>query len=1441
MNTPISSKPPVASTSNFLGKVWIDTAQITRIETAQDGKRHIKAGLVTGWAIGPEPFTTIEVVVNGKRVARAKVGRYRPDIAELYPSIPHAEYTGFEAILTQGELPEGPCDIILMAVSTSGKVFVKRQHLSGTDGLPGAGVAAMRTHIERCELDGAGTLCVSGWAVSQTPIISVQLFGNGSKIAGTLPGLPRPDVAEMFPHIPNSDRSGFYVTASLPARAQGDSDVITIEVLARDGTLRRVVTTPRRVLQLALPPAPIAAAEFPSANAPVAPPPIVAEQKSPPPEDIWFFCDTVHIDTEGKCQLSGWSAAMAGLESLSLNYGGVVLGQAELGLPRPDVARAYPQLSGNGRAGFSFDLTHREGFPEGPASLVVTATLRDGTQRQFDVDAMIVQPAARVSHYDNIVLGLDTFQIVSGRATKTVTGAFQLGGWAVARAGVRQIEVFLDGQSLGLAYIGIRRDELQAIFFDFPDTLRAGFALSVPTRFLKDGQSEIRILITDLDGKTLEQRFNIDIAKTGAEGATQALRHKMPWAEAQTGLDIIAARGPLPVCDVVLRLDGRRGQEERALASLASLARQVWPEWRLWLAPTEDAAAESGAGGAGVRAMCKALVAARPQDAARIALLTEMPARNNDGLVAILNAGDILAADGLLAPLLALRQSDALVYADDRRPDPQNPGSLGACRKPGWSPDLILSQNYIGRAWLARHRLLVRAGLTPQDLARSGDYAAVLALTSAAGPQAIRHLPSLMIEAAGARETPATERRSLTAHLRAAGLDARVQPGAAPFLHRVARKAAKAATVSIIIPSIGAKDHIIRCLESIRSHQTAMKVEIVIVDNLRRRGLNAAGKAWKAWFRAHADTVVEVDEPFNWSRLNNLGAAAAKGDYLLFLNDDIEVISPDWLDVLVAEAARPEVGVVGAQLLYPDGKVQHAGMFLSRSDMGNARHAFRFADANDPGYFGLALSQRNVLCVTGACMMVRRAVFDDVNGFDEAHSVVNNDVDFCLRLHRAGRLVVFTPHARLTHHELASRANLKDNFDRRAFLQSWGDLCQAGDPYFNPALSTEADDYAPEEEPLREVYAGHPLGARDKIQRILAVKLDHIGDLVTALPALRRLKALFPHAHLTALVGRSAMGIAAMETAIDTLIPFEFFAPRSGLGRKKLSKADYAALEADLKARNFDLALDLRKLGDTRHILQHSGAPLMAGFDHKGEFPWLDITLEWERDALQVEKRNHVATDLLNLIEAVGTAFVTDRRTIATPASALPPLSDGLRAEFADLFANPYVVIHPAAGTPLRQWAPEKFARLIDLLADEDDMRVALIGGPDERDIAERVLEGVRCKDRVFNLVGRSKLAEVPRIMAESLLFVGNNSGPSHIASGLGVPTVSVHSALVSSQEWGPLGPAAVALRRNMSCAPCYIASVEQCHRAMACLTSLTPFAVHDLCRRFLALRQSKG
>ena len=184
---------------------------------------------------------------------------------------------------------------------------------------------------------------------------------------------------------------------------------------------------------------------------------------------------------------------------------------------------------------------------------------------------------------------------------------------------------------------------------------------------------------------------------------------------------------------------------------------------------------------------------------------------------------------------------------------------------------------------------------------------------------------------------------------------------------------------------------------SLRERTAYRNFEIVCIDNIPDSQV-----AWKIWLQQNADRVVPMPEAFNWSHFNNRGVAAASGEYLLFLNDDIEVTQADWLDALLEHAQRPEVAVVGPQLLYPDGKVQHAGMFLATR--GTARHAFRFAAGDEPGYFGLALTQRNVIAVTGACMLMRRGVYQALGGFEEAHEIINNDLDFCLRAHLAGQV-----------------------------------------------------------------------------------------------------------------------------------------------------------------------------------------------------------------------------------------------------------------------------------------------------------------------------------------------------------------------------------------------------------------------------------------------------
>ena len=192
-------------------------------------------------------------------------------------------------------------------------------------------------------------------------------------------------------------------------------------------------------------------------------------------------------------------------------------------------------------------------------------------------------------------------------------------------------------------------------------------------------------------------------------------------------------------------------------------------------------------------------------------------------------------------------------------------------------------------------------------------------------------------------------------------------------------------------------------------------------------------------------------------RLNNAGAAAASGELLLFLNDDVEATDPDWMDDLVRQVRRPSVGVVGSMLLYPDGMIQHAGVLLVGHG-GGAAHWFQGLDPDDDLYLDLQRVTREVSAVTGACLMVERSVFEELGGFDEELEVSGNDVDFCMRVAATGRRVLWTPHSRLVHHESRSRSSVPYVPDQARLWERWEAMLRSGDPCFSPNLDADRAD-----------------------------------------------------------------------------------------------------------------------------------------------------------------------------------------------------------------------------------------------------------------------------------------------------------------------------------------------------------------------------------------------
>ena len=246
-----------------------------------------------------------------------------------------------------------------------------------------------------------------------------------------------------------------------------------------------------------------------------------------------------------------------------------------------------------------------------------------------------------------------------------------------------------------------------------------------------------------------------------------------------------------------------------------------------------------------------------------------------------------------------------------------------------------------------------------------------------------------------------------------------------------------------------------RNLKSIEEKTDYKNYEIIIVDN------NSQEKETHDYFRSLSKKgnirVIEYKDKFNFSKINNFAVSQAKGDHILFLNNDIEVTSKGWLESMLEHSTREEVGAVGAKLVFPNNTIQHAGTVLGLG--GVAGHSHKHLPSESNGYFGALNTIRNYSAVTAACLLIKKKLFEEVGGFDEIHlSVAFNDVDLCLKLKEKGYLIVYTPFAVLYHYESTSRGYDLNPSEILAIKNKWGKILLS-DPYYNPNLSLDSEDF----------------------------------------------------------------------------------------------------------------------------------------------------------------------------------------------------------------------------------------------------------------------------------------------------------------------------------------------------------------------------------------------
>jgi GT2 family glycosyltransferase len=644
------------------------------------------------------------------------------------------------------------------------------------------------------------------------------------------------------------------------------------------------------------------------------------------------------------------------------------------------------------------------------------------------------------------------------------SGAITIKGWCVAQGGVDSVQIDIPGiPRLGVVP-SVPRPDVKKHHADLDTTGRAGFAVDFDSLALPNGRHTITLRLISRGKPIRETRTAVQIDHENGF-ASDYYRWIHDFEEPDDDLIVLkllsfSLRPKFSILMPVFNTD-----PAQLTSAIESVLAQSYSNWELCIA--DDSSTQSH-----IRAMLERFVA---QDS-RIKVVFQA---DRGGISRTCNAawematGDyvcFLDHDDTLSPHALAYLCEALdrhpnadmLYSDEDKVDLKDK-RFEPFFKPDWSPDLLLSENYVCHLLALRQDLARKIGRLNPDCDGSQDYDLILRASAEASE--IRHVPHVLYHWRAAETSTAlaseNKRYSLGAAQRAiTARGFRVEPGRISGRWRVRYEIPSGTQVSIIIASGGKLDVLRANLSNLFKKTTFKAYEIVVIDNSKHNGI----ENYIRELQNQHKNVRYLDwrnKPFNYSAINNAAARECNSPLLLFLNDDTSVIEPGWLEAMAELAIRPEVGAVGAKLLYPDGRIQHAGVVMGIYD--NCGHAFKGLDGGTSHYFDFPDVIRNVSAVTGACLMTRADVFWKVGGFDEVQfAVAFNDIDLCLKIANEGYRVLYTPHALLYHHEAFSKTS-KDIVPHpqevEAMRLKWEGVIDA-DPYYNPNLTRNDEDYS---------------------------------------------------------------------------------------------------------------------------------------------------------------------------------------------------------------------------------------------------------------------------------------------------------------------------------------------------------------------------------------------
>lgn len=797
--------------------------------------------------------------------------------------------------------------------------------------------------------------------------------------------------------------------------------------------------------------------------------------------DFCFSIDEERYDDRHGHVLSldGWYShpdrKTYGFELLGDGYDTVELPEIQR-RERPDVAQALGCEFGDFLPGFTVQIPEVLKLAEKYQSLELF--LRDGEERVSiweisadELDELIKENLVEY-HLDRVEILYDTM--------------LEIQGWVVDQRGSVEVTVHQEDASLLDCRIsrGRRPDVVERRNLDEEyKTQEIGFRISAALPEIKGGE-----IILHFCGDSVTKTYTIDIEELRKQNKPKGFLSRLFGKEsvAEGGYEAWLARHK--VDKRTLRRQKHSAFAQKPLISiviplyctplpylkelLESVRRQSYENWQLCLADgsPDDKAKEFIEKHYGRE---KRIVYRKLEENGGISVNTnEAVALAAGEYLMLCDHDDTLEPDALYEIVKAINDTGAdVLYTDEDKVSMDGRHYFDPNFKPDFNLFRLRENNYICHIFVVKKSLTDETGLLRSEFDGAQDFDFILRCCEKA--QKIMHIPKVLYHWRCHMDSTAADpsskayayeagRKAVREHYQRLGIDAKVEMTERPGWYRSHVKVQGNPLISVIIPNKDHTDDLELCLFSMTRKSTYRNYEILIVEN------NSEKEETFEYYRKLPDRypkarVLTWEKEFNYSAINNFAAKEAKGEYLLFLNNDVEILTPDWMEEMLQNCQQENVAAVGAKLYYPDDTIQHAGVVLGLG--GIAGHIMCRASKEDPGYFGRMISVQEISAVTAACMMVKKSDFDAVGGLDETFQVAFNDIDLCMKFRAAGKKIIFTPYAELYHYESKSRG-LEDTpekqfrFDKevKRFQEKWAQQLEMGDPYYSPNLSvTEGD------------------------------------------------------------------------------------------------------------------------------------------------------------------------------------------------------------------------------------------------------------------------------------------------------------------------------------------------------------------------------------------------